>query len=458
MPSSSMKLRHEDCWQCHLTATEPMAMSRLCPRGAGRLRLGPGWLAGVLVFTAAVACADDPGPQPAIEEAQDLESAPALELAEELRIGSLEDSDYGFSRLAALDVADQEIFVCEGTDVQIRVYALDGRLLRRIGRRGEGPGEYRTCDRFGVVGDTVWVVDTSFITMFDRAGTLLSSARYEVVTVPWHNYGETAWIRPHEMLRDGLFRSLAISRGFSSSGPIEVARPLIKVPVIRFASEGHVVDTVGWLDSESPARREFVRVGNFEFPVQRPPPARWPVALTPKGHVVAEFTPSDGDPGTFHLRWHNLMGSVVRTRSYRTRPVAYTDAMLDEIALSSARMAVPVFPFPAGAAEVPSPSEVARAQTRVRSAMRFPHHINPLWGGRRGDDGSLWLELPRDNPESPTSRWVVLDPQGTVRGGIELPASGFRLLLARDDEVWASVADDYDVPWLVRYRLIRKRP
>lgn len=59
-----------------------------------------------------------------------------------------------------------------------------GRFSRRIGREGDGPGEYRRISALGRSGDTTFVVDASLrrITQLDRNGTLLRTLRMDQVT------------------------------------------------------------------------------------------------------------------------------------------------------------------------------------------------------------------------------------------------------------------------------------
>jgi hypothetical protein len=54
-------------------------------------------------------------------------------------------------------------------------FGADGALRRSVGRRGEGPGEFRLPQFLGHTGDTVWVYDyaQSRVTRFDAAGELI---------------------------------------------------------------------------------------------------------------------------------------------------------------------------------------------------------------------------------------------------------------------------------------------
>ena len=86
---------------------------------------------------------------------RDLDDLPRLEAVEEQRLGHFDDPDVGstFPVQAEVD-RDGNVYVLEASVPEIRVFSADGALLRRIGQRGEGPGEFRSA-RFGVMGDTV---------------------------------------------------------------------------------------------------------------------------------------------------------------------------------------------------------------------------------------------------------------------------------------------------------------
>jgi len=51
------------------------------------------------------------------------------------------------------------------------VFDMSGKFVRNIGRDGAGPGEFRQIERFGWVGDTLWVSDPVLrrYTLFDRS-------------------------------------------------------------------------------------------------------------------------------------------------------------------------------------------------------------------------------------------------------------------------------------------------
>jgi hypothetical protein len=57
------------------------------------------------------------------------------------------------------------------------------------------------------------------------------------------------------------------------------------------------------------------------------------------------------------------------------------------------------------------------------------------------------------NLEDPTrSVWLVVDADGRLRGRVELPARA-TMRWIDGDQAWLVEPDEFEVPWLVRYRL-----
>ena len=81
---------------------------------------------------------------------------------EELRIGGVGgDPNYEFGAIGGIGVDSRErIFVVDGQAKHIQVYSSEGVYQQTIGRRGDGPGEFRfpTAPLIGP-GDTILVSD-----------------------------------------------------------------------------------------------------------------------------------------------------------------------------------------------------------------------------------------------------------------------------------------------------------
>jgi hypothetical protein len=388
----------------------------------------------------------------------DMDAAARFTAEEEFRIGSVDDPDQGFSRVVGMDVAaDGRLFVGELQDVQIRVYSPDGRLLHRIGRRGGGPGEFQGMPRFGVSGDTLWTYDQSAgrITLFDTRGVVLSTGPTQGEPITLAD-GRRLWVAPASMRADGLFTSdasrITYSRDHDGSG-LDPNMPF-RVPRLLFDADGTVVDTAGWEASPPPRMvpppghdSDFrsVTIGGrpFSVPTYGSSLPIW-VALEDGRVILDQPQATTADDGVVHVTRLDLAWDTMWHRTLRYRPERYSPEELDTAAVRNARGANVIGGRP------PPPEEVGRIAVQIRAAMQWPEFRQPFTFAWLANDGAIWLSR-RAAPGEPAG-WFVLDPDGTTRGNVELPARA-RVLWARGDVVWAAVPDELDVPWLVRFRL-----
>jgi hypothetical protein len=394
-----------------------------------------------------------------------IDELPRLGAEPTLRIGDVNDPDAGFSSIAYVDVdRDGNIYVGEGLDVEIRVYSPEGELLRRIGRRGEGPGEFDGLPRFGVQGDTVWAYDNGLrrITLFDREGAVLETALAQEVQVPLP--GGYGWVMPWALNTDGSFSSdmmrLSYYRRDEDHPQVEHS-PSIPVPRVRFALDGTVLDTVGWDPSPNPrmyspptpereARYQRIEIGGRNFSVPDPPPALPHWYTLHNGRLILEMDVATAPgQGTFILTRFDLDGDTTFRREYHYTPTPWSGEALDSIAARAARGA-PGGGVPYSPGHESVPHNVQVVQNRLRDAMKFPAFQQPIGYGWVDQDERLWLS--RAMPEGEPPVFIVIGTDGTVLGEIGLPG-GTRLWYAKGDIVWVSQPDDLDVPWLVSYRI-----
>jgi hypothetical protein len=116
-------------------------------------------------------------------------------LVEELRIGVAEgDEQYMFGRIEGFAIAPGGGIVVGDDQVPVlRMYDARGRYLRDIGRRGEGPGEYRSIAGLGTLPDgrialwdnriqrlTVYGPDGKYRSSFHVPSGLFDSDRFRV--------------------------------------------------------------------------------------------------------------------------------------------------------------------------------------------------------------------------------------------------------------------------------------
>ena len=389
----------------------------------------------------------------------DLDAAPELTLSETIRIGDSDDPSIGFSQVRAVEVdRDGNVYVLDGREREIRVFDPRGQLVRRIGRRGSGPGEFEQVPRFGLWGDTVWAVEASRyrITLFERvSGNVIASALFSPVRVRLPPpRGGFAVISPMELRSDGTFASDMWGMTFSRDDPPTDLKEgdTVRIPRVRFAASGNVLDTIGW-DARPPiatgeAREVTSRGRRYYLP--DPPSVGDRSAVLPDGRAFID-APSASDRGSarFHLTRISLTGDTVRRTAYRYTPTRFNDALLDSLAWRSARL-------PGGGIAiidgVPQPPQLgadsADAFREIRAAMAFPPFQPPVLSFFRGKDDEILLR--RENAGDNRQRWLVLRPDDSVRGMVTIPANA-RIAWARGDAVWLIELDADDIPWVVRY-------
>ena len=402
--------------------------------------LGRGFTVGMILtagLSTGAGCDGPPGTRtPVIDE------LPVLTASEALRLGSVEDPDLGFSRVTGVEIdRDGNILVGESLAGEIRVFDPNGNLLNRIGRRGEGPGEFNMLLQWGVVGDTVWVVDFQLqrTTLFDRDGSLLSTGNWAGVLVLYGTSGSAGLVGPVLMRADGLFTSEIMSLSLRIGG---TPPDSVRVPKLLFDATGAVVDTVGWdvrpPDGQSGSAR--VQVGSRRYSVPRPPSGNVPRLWFAAGQWVVDGTVAGADTTSSFRVWRlGLTEDTLLTREYRYLPTRYPETVLDSIALRSAPGV--------SSAEAATANAVLRA---IRNAMDFPDFQPPVLEGVAGDDGTLWVR--RGDTGGPSYQWLVIAPDGTPRGHVNIPRRA-RVSWVSERGFIVVERDEFDVPWVVRFHL-----
>lgn len=358
----------------------------------------------------------------------DADAATVLRVVEDLRIGSVDDPDAGFTRIAGVRVAaDGRVVVLEQREMQIRVYDAQGRRVRVIGGEGEGPGEFRYPSSLGLRNDTIWVVDalSRRLTLFDLDGRLLATVPAGGVLVR----GNTVRVVPSEPLGNGRYASR-----LSVPSPGTSPQDSLRVPALIFDSTGAVIDTAGThFFPATPVIQAIVRNTGTLLPT----PLYDHPLIIPVGRdtiTVDRSGPRTGDP-TFFTVTRASGGDTIRHISLRYRPRAVvTDTI---VALTVRRN--PQHPG--------TPEEIGAAVREVLPPV--PWHP-PVARHVVGPDGTLWLQ--REETGGDSLRWLILRRDGSVRGQVMLPRDD-RVMWVADDVAWVVVTDSLDVPWLVRIRL-----
>jgi hypothetical protein len=382
---------------------------------------GPAALAVARADSAGVAIVTDPGTN--LDQPLDV----MLAAEPHLRIGTIDGGEETqFTAIRSVSrLSDGRILVLGTNREPLRLFDSDGRFLAWIGRIGQGPGEYRAPSAAGVLpGDTIWVAD--------------SNRKFELFTP------------------DG-----------ASLGTLPLDRPRRIVDTIQMLPSGHVLAihtefppglAMGVYDTEQIA---YVgdRGGSAEIEVGRGPGSRFMRSPAARGGWVSRATYGEVfrphpffevardavlrlDPGTFEIRWIAVDGTPRRILRVDTEPRPFTQAMLDEDRARHFSQAT-------------TPEQRQSLEGWMSSVSRpewLPFFDRALWE----DDGRVWLRqyrLPVEQAEGGSDRWWRVSIEDGLDGYLTVPA-GLAPAWVGGDEVLGVVRDDFDVPYLVAYRLV----
>ena len=368
---------------------------------------------------------------PANVDGIEADALPVLSISEEFRIGSVDDPVVGFSNIGAVTVdLDGNVYVLELQELEVRVFDQSGTPLRRIGGSGQGPGEFSRPQSIGFRGDTLWVHDPRQrrISMFSPDGMLLTTFP-GIVPTGFDPQSQAISILDGVIRSDGLLYAEPVS-GIVVLQAGETPPDSVSLPVVRYDRSGAIVDTVGhtrlWLYPEpiSPGTTgpvSFSRPRQAELVLDP-----WPPLDAPLRHrlddgliLIDRRAPTSPGVASFTVTRTTLAGDTVYHRRFTYEPKAFSPAYVDSL-------------------------------MDARADLDLPDFQSPVSDAQHGDDGTLWLR--REVDSGPSHDWIILSPDGRPRGQVELPGNT-SIRWVGGDIIYAVERDDFDVPWLVKYRV-----
>lgn len=381
-------------------------------------------------------------------------------LEETLRVGSLDGDDaLSFVPGIAIDPGTGDFYVPQRQGVL--VFSDTGDLRRVVGREGSGPGEFEAGARAVTwANDELWVADAFRAQSFDSAGRPVDFVSFRAA-MPH----EGSFFVPEAPLADGSFwgrRWVTTMRG-SPGSPT-------RVTLQRYDREGDPLDTIAVLDVRSRRIVTSPETGGF---ARHPLWSTLPPSAGPSlGDIVASdrasFILVDGaggatNPDEFSLLRLSLTGDTLMHRSVPYEPVPISDEerdwWLEEFAASMAG------DYTQGRAGYRQRDAAARNRERRRAGDLFwlPDHYPPVRRVMAGRDGTIWL-LREFNVLEGRDPWEVYDRDGELIGRVEIDGgrghvtpwiSRVQILQASVEEVWATSTDEFEVPYIHRYRVDR---
>jgi hypothetical protein len=337
-----------------------------------------------------------------------------------------------------------ELFVAQPQDQRIMVFSESGGILRVMGGRGFGPGEFQTISSLGFLGDTLYVTDGNQkrISYFDQNGGLhrtvmtLSSpmlgTKVPAVMLP---------TVPQVLLPNGSALVLpSIPVAWHETGEA-------RVPYLRLnQSTGEIDDTIAW--RHYPPSLFYLMHNGTRMGAWRPFPTEPLFAFAPDGSGIVTVSRDPAESvsrdATYQVVKISTDGDTVfaRTVAYRPRPM---NSELVGRAAEASR---------AFMSRRHDPPSAAAIRDHLQRENWVPRTMVAVTDVIVDQNGWIWLRREyamRDHPV----RWDVLGPGGELLSSVILP-SHQTVKAVRGDILVAVELDDLDVPYLVRYRIRRQ--
>jgi hypothetical protein len=333
-----------------------------------------------------------------------------------MRMGG-DDDTLLVSRVADIAVDPTYIFAALPGEAAVLVFTREGRFVRRIGRRGGGPGEFSMPMRLGWRGDSLWVSDGGRprVQFFTRDGALL---RGETPTGP-------GYFLP---LAD-LFWLADLPQG---TMPRSGAGPLRPIVIARGSTAGRL-DTVAWMASRGRIVRVVGRSGRAVFLSPMAENA-W-VAIAPDGSGLFIIETDTSHSDRLRVRKLSARGSVLWDTSIQYEPIRSTSQWYEAQIRPHIRTLA---------------NESGIAEASIRRAMPRPTYLPPIRDGVATSAGGLWLR--RVVPERSPSLFIALDTLGRVHAHIEGP-QGLRVLRVENDRALGLLRTEMGSDVIVVYRV-----
>jgi hypothetical protein len=355
----------------------------------------------------------------------------------EMRIAPSMDDTSLFAEVTTFEVDQADrIWLFDFQGRRLFLFDSTGRLVRRIGRQGQGPGEFSSGNGMVVRpegGVALLDARNARVSFFDAAGEFQSS-----------------WPVPS---------------GFSTSNGLVTDRShqlFLRRPVTP-PREGEILGRMGLV-----RLRDGGAFGDSLAPPDLPVPREVYLAVSPDGN--SRSSTSSSYAPNYHWSWHPGGFFVVAHGGRYEITLARTDRK--PIVIRRASPPVPVLP-----------DERAEEQERITWGMRqtqpgwswsgpaIPDTKPPLGGMTLARDGTIWVrvatpseripdaELAPQREKGPPVRrfrssvtYEVFGPDGRFLGRIPLPPRT-TIVQADGNMVWGITRDEDDLPAVVRYRV-----
>ena len=333
------------------------------------------------------------------------QEVPQFRLDKQLSVGDAVSGDITFAKVVAVVPGPMASFyVADAGEKSLRQFDRLGKLLRRIGREGNGPGEFRSLDYVGRSADTIWVVDgiQKRVSFFTPTGEFVRS-----VAVP--RLGDFA-----PVVRAAARSTLLVQNG------THVRTHGSNRYVIRV--DGSRMDTLATL--RYGVGDWVYRAGGstpYEVLVPNPFNDATLFATDSKGGNLTVVNRLVGDTNTFEVERLDARGKSLWKRTFNYTPRSIMTAVKDSV--------------------------IGRPE--FRAIAKFPKHLPPVSHVVAGEDGTVWIRR-EELGTSGQSEWNMLSADGRKIGRFDT-AKRFQLYSASGREIIGVEFDENDAVTVIRY-------
>lgn len=330
--------------------------------------------------------------------------------------------------------ADGHIVASDAPEQELRVFDAAGRHLHTMGRKGQGPGEFRQIRGVYVYGDTVYATD-------NRRGTAVFTLDGKLLRqTPYPSLDEYHAVDPWGVLADGSTIEGAAGRTTKEMMQ-QIGRRIEMRGLFRISPDGRTASLLATI----PAFEYFRAEGD-------PPGGDYAIFAPTAAVTVFADRVCYGRGNTYELRCITPDGALqqIIRRDVAQMPVP-------ESTREAYRTAIRGLKPTRGHEPIPQ-QQLDMIASRTHFAESYPL-FGTIVGGK---DGALWVSEYRHEGDMPgprplpadSSRWNVFAADGTWIGAIALPPR-FLLKEAGADYVLGVSRDADGVQGVAMYRLRR---
>ncbi len=383
------------------------------------------------------------------------------ELVQEVSVGVETGKDeYMFGDVADLAVGrDGSMYVYDRQVPVVRLYDAQGRYVRNIGRKGQGPGEYGSASGIALAPDgrlLLWDTGNWRINVYSEVGDYITQ-----LTTPSGSSGSSVATYSRALAVDttGVIwtRRTLFSRRSPTGGFATVW--------VRYRADGSAIDTVvPPLPEAMPHQLVATANGGHAISSAGVPFEPRPVsAISPFGYFVT------GLPNRYAFELHEPRRPVVSIRRADAKPERVTreerNAARQRVE-ESLRQTDPSWSW--NGPDIPDTKSyydnlsvgddgrvwvavVPEVSPRIGSV----NSSGPMGAGFKGQGRPRSTLTSRDEEEPHPALYDVFERDGTYLGQVRIPAR-VSTVARRGDQLWAVAYDENDVARIKQYRIAWK--